>query len=960
MFPRPLSLVVTAVLSVGVFGREVGAQNAETKSVLGKLGVTRGICVLLGDSGGRLAVDLARNSELTVFVQQQGDAAVAAACRVADEAGLYGTRVFVANGDASRIGLADDVADAVVALGAAGGPPEREALRVVRPAGKVLLGRRELTKPFPAGVDDWTHHYHGPDNNPQSKDRLARAPYLTQFIAEPRYGPAPQNAVAANGRLFVAFGHVAWHQREEPWLNTLVALNAFNGTLLWKRPLTPGIMVDRSTMLATPDTLYLADDKSCKLLDAATGKPKDELVAPVDLTGGTFWKWMALEEGVLYALVGEAEKPDRTATWRRTQHGWPWNEISDGYNAGQYEWGQAKTLLALDPKTKNVLWHHQESEPIDSRSLCLKGGRVYFAAFGRYLTCLDAKTGRERWRRTREKDSSLFEAIGPYRPGHGYIGGWKSTVYLKCTDKALYVVGPQTEWLTALSADDGTFLWKYPAKDLHIVIRDDGVYTIGPQNSKGDLTRKLDLLTGEVLASYDLFRRACTRSVGTPDGILFRASEGSVRLDLATGKPQWISPMRPSCHLGVLVANGHLYWVPWTCDCDLQLFGAICLAPAGDFAFDQQATREARLESAGDGAPAVANLPTAPADWPTYRANCLRTARTQALLPGQAKLLWQTESGNAAVPTAPVAAGGLTFYGGSDGRVHAADAATGKERWRAYTGGAITFPPTIADGRAFVGSGDGWAYAFEAATGRQLWRFRAAPAERRIPVYGALLSTWPVASGVLVAGGVAYFAAGITDYDGTHLYALDAATGALKWQNNTAGQLDAFSHRGVACQGELLLRDGTLYLAGGNAVSPGVFDAATGTCRNAPPNSLGTQAVRGRELLFTEAPGRKGESGPRVKVVGQPLYSDPDNLVYSGEVAWDNPRVVVANATVSFVETKGESGSDWKLAARSVPGDAPLWEQPLPGRPVRWGLCVDAQGRVVVTLREGRVLCFGG
>ena len=36
---------------------------------------------------------------------------------------------------------------------------------------------------------------------------------------------------------------------------------------------TPGIMVDRSTMIATPETLYLADDKSCKLLDAATGEP---------------------------------------------------------------------------------------------------------------------------------------------------------------------------------------------------------------------------------------------------------------------------------------------------------------------------------------------------------------------------------------------------------------------------------------------------------------------------------------------------------------------------------------------------------------------------------------------------------------------------------------------------------------------------------------------------------------
>ena len=66
----------------------------------------------------------------------------------------------------------------------------------------------------------------------------------------------------------------------------------------------------------------------------------------------------------------------------------------------------------------------------------------------------------------------------------------------------------------------------------------------------------------------------------------------------------------------------------------------------------------------------------------------------------------------------------------------------------------------------------------------------------------------------------AYFAAGITDYDGTHVYAVDAATGKLRWQNNTAGHLDAVSRRGVACQGELLLNDGKLYLAGGNSVGP--------------------------------------------------------------------------------------------------------------------------------------------
>ena len=185
-------------------------------------------------------------------------------------------------------------------------------------------------------------------------------------------------------------------------------------------------------------------------------------------------------------------------------------------------------------------------------------------------------------------------------------------------------------------------------------------------------------------------------------------------------------------------------------------------------------------------------------------------------------------------PTAPTAVGALVFVAGSDGVVRALDAASGQPKWEAFTGGAVRLPPTIADGRALAGSGDGWVYAWEAATGRQLWRFRAAPIERRIPVYGQLLSTWPAASGVLVEDSVAYVAAGIVNYDGTHVYALDAATGRIKWQNNATGHMDPVGRTGVSVQGQLLAFDGRLWLAGGNVVSPAVYDMRSGKLPERP------------------------------------------------------------------------------------------------------------------------------
>ena len=187
-----------------------------------------------------------------------------------------------------------------------------------------------------------------------------------------------------------------------------------------------------------------------------------------------------------------------------------------------------------------------------------------------------------------------------------------------------------------------------------------------------------------------------------------------------------------------------------------------------------------RREASASGVLEVESLPESAADWPTFRANNQGTARSRAVIPSTAAPLWQAEPRVAFIPTAPVSLGDLTFLSGSDGIVRALDGRTGRIQWKAYVGGAVRVSPTVWNGRVLVESGDGRVYAFEAQTGRWLWRFRAAPAERKIPVYGALLSTWPVSSGVRVDDGIAYFAAGIVNYDGTYVYALDAATGAIR------------------------------------------------------------------------------------------------------------------------------------------------------------------------------------
>jgi outer membrane protein assembly factor BamB len=810
--------------------------------------------------------------------------------------------------------------------------------------------------------------------------------------------------------MFKAFGHVAWHKREEPFLNTLVAFNGFNGTMLWKQPLPEGLMVHRNTMIATPDTLFLGDDKSCKLIDTVTGRRKSEIIPPVDVAGGTFWKWMALEDGVLYALLGEAEQVDATMRWKRQAHGWPWTGISKGYNQPKHPWGFGRNLLAIDPKSKTVLWHYHEDEPIDGRAVCMKNGRIFAFRFGTYLTCLDAKTGRVLWRKTKDNAPELFKTLGEYLPRHSWQTNWRTTVYLKCSDSVLYFAGPQIGKLLAVSTENGRIIWQHPYDNFQLIIHPDGLYAIsGPWGN--NLSKKFDPLTGEVLAELPTGRRACTRPTGTSDSILFRAMGGSIRFDLASARPRWLSPMRPPCHDGVTVANGLLYWLPFVCDCQLTLNGLTCVGSAGNFDFTPDSTRRNRLEKGPGGTQPVETLTPSGADWPTFRANNQRNTTTRAVVPETAHLLWRTKpSALAGVrPTAPVAVGNLVLLAGSDGVVRALDGDTGREQWKAYTGGEVRIPPTIWKGRALVGSSDGWVYAFEAKTGRLLWRFRAAPAERKIPIYGKLLSTWPAASGVLVEDGTAYVAAGLVNYDGTYVYALDPATGNVRWCNDTSGHLAPEANTGVSVQGHLLLYEDKLYLAGGNAVSPAVYDIHSGKCLNDPAPLAGCESTspRGWELFLV---------GNRVIACGRPFYSRPDIPVYDHtvtkkllhvstgqrDIVWMNNSKLLCyepldkntlsrcvtdekipkHITQAWGQFKVSEKPLWQhdcpnsiavavtknavvfadasqVAALELRSGKRLWSQTLPSAPVPWGMAVDGTGRVFLTLLDGQVLCIG-
>jgi outer membrane protein assembly factor BamB len=185
-----------------------------------------------------------------------------------------------------------------------------------------------------------------------------------------------------------------------------------------------------------------------------------------------------------------------------------------------------------------------------------------------------------------------------------------------------------------------------------------------------------------------------------------------------------------------------------------------------------------------------------------------------------AEAAWTFDAGSPLWPGTSFA-GGLVYAGAEDGRLHALDAATGKERWSFAAGGAIRARAVVGDGALYVQADDGVLYALGAADGKERWRVRVVEhaivrlppgdpksrfdrfgsdvtiADGRLylgthdgrvlalaPAAGRVL--WSFASGdsVLAAPAVADGRVYFGSFDG-NAYALDAATGKLLWKRDT-------------------------------------------------------------------------------------------------------------------------------------------------------------------------------
>jgi outer membrane protein assembly factor BamB len=294
------------------------------------------------------------------------------------------------------------------------------------------------------------------------------------------------------------------------------------------------------------------------------------------------------------------------------------------------------------------------------------------------------------------------------------------------------------------------------------------------------------------------------------------------------------------------------------------------------------------------------------------------SSRPRASAAPAASARWTYDTGAGVIRLA--VAGGTVYVGSDDGTLDALGAVTGRLRWTYTTAYAAESIPAVAGGTVYLSSDQsddvGTVYALGAATGRLHWSYT--PRSWFSDVLGTGWETF-VLSGPAVAGGTVYISG-----DGT-VFALDAATGRLRWRYRTAGIVGS----GPAVAGGTVYVGGVGYRTTMYGSDGGVYalDAATGRLRwryttgdtvtSGPAVAGGTvyvsdvvgqvyalDAATG-SLRWTRTIADAVESSPAV--AGGTVYvSDVVGQVYALDAAtgpWDPPRRWRAAPSMSAATT---------------------------------------------------------
>jgi len=207
-------------------------------------GVKGGLVVVLEcDASCRDAVmDAVRGAPYLVQFLDTDAKKVAEARAHIQKAGLYG-RVSADGFDGKKLPYINDLVNLILAPGAGCRVPPDEIARVLAPRGVAVVDGKKTVKPVPGDIDEWSHWMHGPDNNPVAHDKVIDVPRNLQWVHGPEWisshnlNPGVSAVVTSGGRVFSIINEMppGIKGMADKWV--LTARDAFNGLVLWSRPI---------------------------------------------------------------------------------------------------------------------------------------------------------------------------------------------------------------------------------------------------------------------------------------------------------------------------------------------------------------------------------------------------------------------------------------------------------------------------------------------------------------------------------------------------------------------------------------------------------------------------------------------------------------------------------------------------------------------------------------------------
>jgi len=791
-------VIIAAVL---IFSLAPGARAA-AGDLVDAMGVKGGFVVCVGCEDVRLLVSLGASDSFVVRGLSDDPEAVATAREQIKSADLYG-KVSVGLFDGKQLPYVESLVNLLV-ISDAGELSADEIKRVLVPGGVALIeegldvsgiktaatgtlrGWKAFENPWPDEIDDWTHFLHDAQGTSVSDDLIAGHPKGLRWTGGPFWARSHEHTaslqamVSTVGRVFYVMDEGPTESIQLPAEIFLTARDAFNGTVLWKRPLHnwfnplyplksgPSWLPRR--LVAVKDRVYIAPGVGQNLLclDAATGKT----VCTYADTADTFE--LIVSDGTVFAAVDPDGKPidynqQNADCWKERDRAstiWGWSREKG-----------TRVLKAMQAESGDLLW--EKKMPVAPITLAADGRMVCFYD-GTAVIALDRKTGGELW-------NAKVSQMKLLRTGYG---GPRLVIH---KDRVLF--SPLKE-ICAISAKTGDILWTvknkpvsghFSLEDFYVI--DDKVWTLQRKNIGAFTT--YGLADGAKLAEYSnpiesfYIHQRCYPGRATVKYQL-PPIMGTPVYDMAADT--WTNNhwFRGGCVYGMMPANGMVYATPSACACYYQskLNGFNAVAPQAQSAKAPPAgQRLTKGPAYGELRTQDSELKTA-SEWPTFRHNNKRTGYARTDVPADLEQSWKKEFGKKI--SQPTVAGGKLFLSAVDEHtIYALDAASGRQIWHFVADGRVDSSPTIYKGLAIFGCADGCVYALTAADGELAWKFQAAPSIRRLMSYNQPESVWPLSGSTLIEDDKLYCVAGRSMFldGGLRMLILNAETGELLHEN---------------------------------------------------------------------------------------------------------------------------------------------------------------------------------